>query len=156
MAQEGWSLLAHPSLLGEPFVLSSADRAIGAGEEHRQSLETRGLDVETRRNFASRLRTSEHDHPHQLLQSMGTIAWPPRDDHTRVEFNWWSRQMQFTAPQLGRSRSYFPATGQFARNQRRECSNFARQTLGRAPDRQPSPRSHAPGAHASTIISKPP
>jgi len=41
--------LAHPGLLGEPFVLSSADRAIGAGEEHRQSLETCGLDVETRR-----------------------------------------------------------------------------------------------------------
>jgi hypothetical protein len=35
MAQEGWSFLAHPSLLGEPFVLSSADRAIGAGEERR-------------------------------------------------------------------------------------------------------------------------
>ena len=70
----GHHLLTQPSLLCKPFVISSAIRAIRTGEEHRQTPETCGLDLDARRYLTSRLRASDHNNRHELLSVEGATA----------------------------------------------------------------------------------
>src|SRR5262249_8515209 len=56
--------LAHPGLLGEPFMLGPADRAVDAREEDRRGIETLAIGDETGGDVSSGLRTSHHDGTH--------------------------------------------------------------------------------------------
>src|SRR4029077_20367045 len=46
-------------------MFARADRALHAGKEHRRMLEFGGVHLNTRRDLASGLRTSDHDHTHR-------------------------------------------------------------------------------------------
>src|SRR5262249_30371885 len=59
--------LAHPGLLGEPFMLGPADRAIDASEEDRRGIEALAIGDETGGDVSSGLWTSHHDGTHWPL-----------------------------------------------------------------------------------------
>jgi hypothetical protein len=56
--------LVKPRFLGKPFVIGSADQAVGAREEHRTASKAFAIRFDTRRDCASRLRAFDHDDSH--------------------------------------------------------------------------------------------
>jgi hypothetical protein len=59
-------------------MFARADRALHAGKEYRGTSEFSGLHLNARRNLASGLRTSDHDHAHPespwSLKTWGQVA----------------------------------------------------------------------------------
>src|SRR5262249_887486 len=59
--------IAHPGVLGEPFMLNSANRAIHAREKYRHRPEAFAIGGDPGRNFPSCLRAADHDDAHRPL-----------------------------------------------------------------------------------------
>src|SRR5262249_38649437 len=66
--------IAHPGLLGEPFMLGAADRAIYPRKKFRHRLEAFVICNDPGRNFPSRLWTADHDNAHQPLPGLVLFA----------------------------------------------------------------------------------
>src|SRR5262245_18702675 len=69
----GCAGIADPRFLGKPFVLGLADRAMGAGKEHRRGAEARRIRLIPCRYLTSCLRALDHNRSHRGASCGGSM-----------------------------------------------------------------------------------